>query len=186
MSKYQNSVILGNGDNTVEILPRKSRLAKKIIIRISKRKGVELIVPTRVSLKKALDFLYTKESWVLQKNLELLNKSRINFAQFTKIPILGNNYIIKHSGNLRGISKIEDGHLIVSGLEEHIPRKTKQFLIKMAKEKITACANIEAKKLGVRFNRITVRDTTSRWGSCSRSGRISFSWRLVIKSCSKN
>jgi predicted metal-dependent hydrolase len=27
---------------------------------------------------------------------------------------------------------------------------------------------------------VTVRDTTSRWGSCTRTGRLSFSWRLIL------
>jgi predicted metal-dependent hydrolase len=34
--------------------------------------------------------------------------------------------------------------------------------------------------LGVAPARITLRDTTSRWGSCSRKGNLSFSWRLVL------
>ena len=37
-----------------------------------------------------------------------------------------------------------------------------------------------ARALGVTPKRITIRDTTSRWGSCSRSGGLSFSWRLVL------
>jgi len=37
-----------------------------------------------------------------------------------------------------------------------------------------------ARGLGVMPTRITIRDTTSRWGSCSRSGGLSFSWRLVL------
>ena len=37
-----------------------------------------------------------------------------------------------------------------------------------------------AAALGVSPARVTVRDTTSRWGSCSRKGNLSFSWRLVL------
>jgi predicted metal-dependent hydrolase len=34
--------------------------------------------------------------------------------------------------------------------------------------------------LGVHATSVTIRDTTSRWGSCSRRGALSFSWRLVL------
>src|SRR5204863_4110369 len=37
-----------------------------------------------------------------------------------------------------------------------------------------------AGKLGVKPSRITVRDTASRWGSCSSARSLSFSWRLIL------
>jgi len=180
MSKYKKTIILGEGANFAEVFPRKSRLARKIIIRISKRKGVELIVPTRVSLKRALDFLYTKESWILQKFKECQNRAGSHFESGAEVPILDRKYTIIYSDKLRGITKIEGENLVVSGLPEHVDRKVKKFLKEMAKNEITARANIDAAKLGVRFSNITVRDTTTRWGSCSASGGLSFSWRLIM------
>lgn len=175
-----NSIIIGGNGNAVEVFPRKSRLARRIIIRISKRRGVELVIPKRASLKSAIAFLQTKEQWVLDRCAEIQEKKFIKFTQDTEISILGDTYTILHSGNLRGVTGIEGSNLIVSGLAEHIERKTKQFLIKKAKEEIAIRAHVEAAKLGVKYSRITVRDTTSRWGSCSASGNLSFSWRLVL------
>ena len=37
-----------------------------------------------------------------------------------------------------------------------------------------------AMMLGVRVKAIRLRDQTSRWGSCSTSGTLSFSWRLIM------
>ena len=37
-----------------------------------------------------------------------------------------------------------------------------------------------AAQLGVKPSRITVRDTPSRWGSCSSARSLSFSWRLIL------
>jgi len=34
--------------------------------------------------------------------------------------------------------------------------------------------------LGVTIKRISIRDQTSRWGSCSATGVLSYSWRLVL------
>ena len=34
--------------------------------------------------------------------------------------------------------------------------------------------------IGKTVAKITLRDTSSRWGSCSRGGNLSFSWRIVF------
>jgi predicted metal-dependent hydrolase len=49
-----------------------------------------------------------------------------------------------------------------------------------ARAALDAALERHASALGVTPVRITIRDTTSRWGSCSRTGRLSFSWRLVL------
>jgi predicted metal-dependent hydrolase len=49
-----------------------------------------------------------------------------------------------------------------------------------ARVALDAAIALHAPALGVTPRRITIRDTTSRWGSCSRSGSLSFSWRLVL------
>lgn len=180
MPQKDNVITISNGDDVVKVFPRKSRMAKRIIISVTGRKGFELIVPTRVSMKRAIEFVHKKHDWILARNRELNHKPQIKFTIGTRVPMLGNVYNIVYSGNLRGITKIDGDNIIISGLEGHIPRKTKQFLIKQAKEVITMRAEIEAAKIGVKFGRITIRDTTSRWGSCSQDRNLSFSWRLVL------
>ena len=49
-----------------------------------------------------------------------------------------------------------------------------------AHARISLIAQSEAAALGVAYNRITLRDQRSRWGSCSSKGTLSFNWRLVL------
>jgi predicted metal-dependent hydrolase len=49
-----------------------------------------------------------------------------------------------------------------------------------ARAAIAPLARAMAAQLGRKVTRISVRDTTSRWGSCSRGGALSFCWRLIL------
>lgn len=53
-------------------------------------------------------------------------------------------------------------------------------LRKQAREIITQKALYYSSLLGVKYNRIAIKDTSTRWGSCSSLGNLNFSWRLIL------
>lgn len=70
--------------------------------------------------------------------------------------------------------------LNIAGDEKHAPRRLQDWLIKQARQDLTDRVAFHADRLGLTPKRITVRDQSSRWGSCSTTGALSFSWRLVL------
>ena len=66
------------------------------------------------------------------------------------------------------------------GDERFISRKVLDFLKREAKRDLQTSVSRYAKELDVRPRSITLRDTTSRWGSCSSEGALNFSWRIVL------
>jgi hypothetical protein len=70
--------------------------------------------------------------------------------------------------------------LRVAGRPEHTPRRVEDWLKKQAKSWLKRRVDYYAAELGIQPGKITVRDASSRWGSCSTSGNLSFSWRLIM------
>jgi predicted metal-dependent hydrolase len=54
------------------------------------------------------------------------------------------------------------------------------FLRREAHRDLADASHRAAATLGVTVKRISVRDQTSRWGSCSTTGVLSYSWRLIL------
>jgi len=70
--------------------------------------------------------------------------------------------------------------LCVTGEPPHVDRRTSDFLKREAQRDLEAASRRYAAELGVAIKRIYVRDQSSRWGSCSNTGVLSFSWRLIL------
>jgi predicted metal-dependent hydrolase len=102
-----------------------------------------------------------------------------------RIPFRGVEHVIR-AGETRGegpvwLEKAGDLPVIrVSGRSEHVPRRLTDFLKRQAREALEERAFEYAARIGVKHSRITVRDTASRWGSCSSTRSLSFSWRLIL------
>ncbi len=70
--------------------------------------------------------------------------------------------------------------LKVGGGPEAVGAKVSVWLRERARERLSERTQVHCQSLGVRFTSITIRDTKSRWGSCSSTGALSYSWRLIL------
>ena len=86
---------------------------------------------------------------------------------------------IEHVGG-RGVVRMENNFIIVPGDVGFMARRVREFLKAHAREEISRLAKDKAKRVGKTVKKISLRDTSSRWGSCSHDGNLSFSWRLVL------
>jgi predicted metal-dependent hydrolase len=158
----------------------RSRRAKRISLRLDVAGSrVILVAPQAMAKRHVLDFLVRHEGW-LNARIGLLPQP-VRFADGVTVPLLGIPHRIQgDSLRLRGLVSRADQTIIVPGAAEHLPRRLTDFLKREAKREIERRANEKAARLGRPYAAITLRDTRSRWGSCSATGRLAFSWRLVL------
>jgi predicted metal-dependent hydrolase len=70
--------------------------------------------------------------------------------------------------------------LQVPGAADRLPVKLQAFFKEQARAAVSAATKTYADALGVSVGRISLKDTRSRWGSCSSAGNINYSWRLIM------
>jgi predicted metal-dependent hydrolase len=158
---------------------RHSTRARRVSLSIDAASGmVELVVPEGVALARAMAFLEGKRAWVAARLAAL--PGRVGFEDGAEIPLLGSPHRIRHRGPGRGAVSVRDGEIHVFGQTEHVPRRVRDHLAAMARQVLTTRARRLAERVGRKIVRVTVRDTRSRWGSCTHDGKLSFCWRLIL------
>ncbi len=163
------------GDPPVPLILRRSARARRISLRVSSLDGrVTLTLPKNLPEREALDFAAEKEDWIrghLSRQPEA-----VTVCIGTVLPVAGRALRVAQ-GETRGVRIVGDA-LLVGGAR---PAKSlERYLKELARDHLAAASDDYAAKLGRSFSRLTLRDTRSRWGSCSSDGALMYSWRLIL------
>jgi predicted metal-dependent hydrolase len=158
--------------------------AKRITLRVSNATGeVVLTIPERTDIGMAQRFADGHGHWIATRLAKV--PARVLFQPGALVPLRGVPHRVVQRPDARGTTQAgrdEDGApiLTVTGDPSHLSRRIRDFLEAEARRDFAAAVLHHTAQLGVKAKRITVRDTKSRWGSCSASGALSFSWRLIM------
>jgi predicted metal-dependent hydrolase len=180
---------VSHGGETFRVSLKRISTARRFTLRVrAATRDVVLTMPPRGSIIGARNFIERHAAWIGVR-LERL-PAPMPFGGGEIVPIRGVNHRIVERPRERGTAWVEPAPnpasekslplLCVAGARAHVARRVQDFLIREARRDIEAAVMRHAAKLGVTPRRITLRDTTSRWGSCSSTGALNFSWRLIM------
>lgn len=158
---------------------RESARARRYTLKVDAARGlIEVVTPPAQPHGQVLDFVIRHIDWV--KSRLAKTPAPVLFADGAEIPVAGRTCRIRHDPRHRGAPILNDDVLTVGGGAEFLARRVRDWLIARARAEIVPIAHAKAAALGKKVTGVTLRDTRSRWGSCTAAGRLSFSWRLVM------
>lgn len=163
----------------IELHVRKHPRARRITLRYNPvDRHLVLTLPRRTPVHEGMSFIEERHKWI-QKVLEE-EHPRVFFEHDAVIPLMGVPHRIHHTPEKRGVVRLEDGVLQVSGAKEHLPRRMQDWLKQHVREYLQKMSHAKAAQINKNVKRVIIRDSRSRWGSCTSNGHLSFSWRLVF------
>ncbi len=142
-----------------------------------------LTLPVNGRFSEALDFVQRHRPWLAERLAR--RPEIIAFSDGAVLPIRGvDTKIMHHPIPLRGATRLIEAPggpiLTVHGASEHVARRVLDFLRKEARTDLEAAVALHAARLGVTPSSIRLKDTRSRWGSCTATGELAFSWRVIL------
>lgn len=170
----------------------KSKRAKRLRISINPFNGVRVSLPYFMSYKSALRFVMEKKQWIIDNSnsmsqklegLTLFDESTTFKTNLHEVVIQKKSTILVPKAKMSSeklilefpseinLNKTENQEFIRKAIEESWRKEAKLVLPKRTEEL--------AQKFGFTYGKVSVRNTKSRWGSCSFHNNISLSLHLM-------
>lgn len=157
--------------------------ARRLTLRIDAGgQSLRITVPPGLRQGEVERFLTRHQGWLEQRLAKVPDRPQVRPG--IKIPLRGVPHLIVHEPSKRGtvvMGTDETGPtLTIYGDRLHLPRRVADFLKREAKREIEALVQRHTGAIGRKAKSIRFKDTSSRWGSCTADGNLSFSWRIMM------
>lgn len=145
-------------------------------------RALKLTVPEGLPEREVSAFLTRHQGWLMTKLARFSGESELEDGG--TVLVRGVAHRIERTGRLRGLTEAlvidDEAVLRVGGAEEHLRRRIADYLKKEARSELERLVAVYAGRTGRRARSLSLKDTRSRWGSCSAEGDLSFSWRIAM------
>ncbi len=179
MKRTSETCTIEIAERCIDITICRNPRARRMTLRVAAMPGAAtLVTPHSVGRRSALRFIQENANWLTEKLAR--QPEPVPFLPDAKIPFRGHMYRLAPLAGARGVMFCGNDEIHVPGGPAHLERRLHEWLKREARAAITSSVNEHASAFERIVERISIRDQKSRWGSCSPSGNMSFSWRLIL------
>jgi predicted metal-dependent hydrolase len=150
----------------IEYSVRRSKRARRSRITILDDAAVVVVLPMRAAEREAPELVRRHRAWIERHVVRITNRRRTLALR----PSLANGRVLTINGQPEIVRAITDDER--AALERRLRRTARAALL----DRLA----VRAPEMAITFKRVTVRDQRTRWGSASRTGTLSFNWRLIL------
>jgi len=157
---------------------RRSDRARRVRVTVDPARGIEVVLPRRAPEREAATAIRELRPWIERRVAELERARAAVAARGDSVPYLGHVLrLVVEPGRTRVHRRgpellVPDGAAKLPALE--------RFYRRAAHAEIAARLDEACAEVGTSYSRLSIRGQRSRWASCSRSGAMSFNWRLLL------
>jgi len=155
--------------------------AKRLSLRVDQCEGVIRLTIPKWTLKGKIDrFLKANENWIIEKSALLLPKIDIKHGAMLLLKGIEHEIIIQHHSKRTTDIHTDGAKIIIKTSRDDPSANLKRWMIEQCRQTIEPLCHSKSEIIRKPVSKIDLRDTKSRWGSCSTDKRLMFSWRLLM------
>ncbi|MDE5424133.1 M48 family metallopeptidase [Ancylomarina sp. DW003] len=171
-------------------LKRDSRF-KRLSLRMAPNKGIWINVPSFVDWKVAVDFAQSHKDWIAKQNLKIKAKEskniffdsntvfRTKYHELKMNPSQVNRVNASVKQGLIQINYPESFDMKTEGFQDFVRKMIVETLRKEASQVLPKRLEELALRHGFKYNKVSIRNASTRWGSCSGDNNISLNLHLM-------
>jgi predicted metal-dependent hydrolase len=162
----------------IEYSVRRSSRARRVRVVVDPAGEVEVVLPRRASHRDAAAAVREFAPWIERRVAQAARARRVVAARAGTVLYLGQALPVVSEPGRQRVHRRGDELLVPAGAARE--PALERWYRRAAREEITPRLENACARLGTSYTTLTIRGQRTRWASCSRSGAMSFNWRLLL------
>ncbi len=157
---------------------RRSERARRVRVSVDAGRGVEVILPRRAAAREAAAAIRELRPWIERRVAELESARAAVAARGARVPYLDAMLSLHPEAGRERVHRRGGALLVPAGAD--CEPALERWYRRRARSEIAPRLDDACAQTGHAYTALTIRGQRTRWASCSRTGAMSFNWRLLL------